>query len=105
MRIVLKNLLQIVSASGSDLEITDDGRTVARTESKSERRDGIERLEDVALSIDVRASQGGIKIVLLAVMPENELLSLAVTVFPELPQCKAIADFPVLAHSGISIEM
>src|SRR6266704_2138139 len=62
MRIVLKNLLQIVSASGSDLEIADDGRPVARTERESERRDGIERLEDVALSIDDGASKGGIGI-------------------------------------------
>src|SRR5216683_6230557 len=105
MRIVLKNLLQIVSASGSDLEITDDGRPVERTECKSERRDGIERLEDVALSIDDGASKGGIKIVLLDDMPENELLRLAVTVFPEESLCKAIFDFAGVGQCGIGIEM
>src|SRR5947207_714490 len=103
--IVLKNLLQIVEVAGSDFEIADDRRPVAGTESKCERRDGVERLEHVALAVDDGAAKGGIKVVLLNDAPGNELLRLAVAVFAEEPLRKAIFDFAGVGRSGIGIEM
>src|SRR6266480_3062073 len=103
--IVLKNLLQIVEVAGSDFEIADDRRPVAGTESKCERRDGVERLEDVALAVDDGAAKGGIKVVLLNDAPGNELLRLAVAVFAEEPLRKAIFDFAGVGKSGIRIVM
>ena len=105
MGIVLKNLLQIVEVAGSDFEIADDRRPVAGTESKCERRDGVERLEHVALAVDDGAAKGGIKVVLLNDAPGNELLRLAVAVFAEEPLRKAIFDFAGVGKSGIGIEM
>jgi len=61
LRIVLKNLLQVVRAAGSDLEIADDRRPVAGSEGKRERRDGVQRLEDVALPVDDGATNVGSK--------------------------------------------
>src|SRR6266849_891941 len=103
--VVLKNLLQIVAAAGSDLEIADDRRPVAGTESEGERRDGIERLEDVALAVDDGAAKVGIKVVFLDDVPGNQLLRLAVAVFPEEPLCKSIFDFAGVGKCGIGIEM
>src|SRR5438552_2445474 len=64
--IVLQNLLQIVGTAGSDFEIAHDRRPVARPKREGERRDGIERLEDVALAIDDGAAERRIKVVPIA---------------------------------------
>src|SRR6266851_7901006 len=103
--VVLKNLFQIVGPAGSDLEIADDGRPVAGTESEGERRDGIERLEDVALAVDDGVAKGGIKVVLLNDAPGNQLPRLAVAVFPEEPLRNSIFDFTGVGKCGIGIEM
>src|SRR6266851_1734745 len=103
--IVLKNLLQIVVSAGSDLEIADDRRPVAGTESESEGRDGIQRLEDVALAVDDGAAKGGIKVVLLDDAPGNKFLRLAVAVLPQKPLRKAVFDFAGVGKRGIRIEM
>src|SRR5882762_9976655 len=103
LRVVLKNLLEIVRAARSDLEIAEDGRPVARAE--SERGDGIEGLEDVALAVNDGAAKGGIKVVFLDDAPGNELLRLAVSVFAEQPLGDAIFEFAGVGESGIGIEM
>src|SRR6266852_236627 len=102
--IVVKNLLQVVVAARSDLEIADDRRPVAWTESESERRNRVECLENIALAVDDGAAKGGIKIVLLDDAPGNELLRLAVTVLPKEPLRNAIFDFAGVSKSGIGIE-
>src|SRR6202022_3876407 len=91
--IVVKNLLQIVEAAGRDLEIADDRRPVAWAERESERRDGVKRLENIALAVYDRAAKGRIKVVLLDDAPGNELTGWAVTVFPDDPLRKAIFNF------------
>src|SRR6266446_9445492 len=63
--IVLKDLLQIVRAAGSNFEIADDRRPVAGAKREGERRDGIECLEDVALAIDDGAAKRRIKVMFL----------------------------------------
>jgi hypothetical protein len=105
LEIVLKNLLQVVEAAGSDLKIADDRRPVAGTGSESERRDGVERLKNVALAVVDGVAKGRIKIVLLDDASGNELLRLAVTFLPEEPLCKAIFNFAGVSKSGVGIEM
>src|SRR5467141_682188 len=102
--IVVKNLLQIVVAARSDLEIADDRRPVAGTESERERRNRGECLENIALVVDDGAAKAGIKIVLLNDAPGNELLRLAITVLPEEPLRKAIFDFAGVGERGIGIK-
>src|SRR3989475_2460291 len=102
--IVMKNLLQIVVAARSDLEIADDRRPVAGTESESERRNRVDCLENIALAVDDSAAKGGIKIVLLNDAPGDELLRLAITVLPEEPLRKAIFDFAGVGERGIGIK-
>src|SRR6266478_1881342 len=104
LRIVLKNLLQVVRAARSDPKIADDRRPVAGSEGKGERRDGVQRREDVALPVDDGAAKCGIKVVLLHDAPGNQFLRLAVAVFPEEPLCKAIFDFAGVGKSGIGVE-
>src|SRR5260370_29403162 len=91
--VVLKNLLQIVAAAGSDLEIADDRSPVAGTESEGERRDGIERLEDVALAIGNGVAKGGIKVVLLNDAPRNQLPRLPFADFPDEPLPNSLFAF------------
>src|SRR2546421_821202 len=102
--IVVKNLLQIVAAARGDLEIADDRRPLAGTESEGERRNRVECLENIALAVDDGATKGGIKIVLLDDAPGDEFLRLAITVLPEEPLCKTIFDFAGVGESGIGIE-
>src|SRR2546427_296152 len=86
------------------LEIADDRRPVAGTESESERRNRVECLENIALAVDDSAAKGGIKIVLLNDAPGDELLRLAITVLPEEPLRKAIFDFAGVGERGIGIK-
>ena len=69
LSIVLEDLFDVVGAAGSDLDIADDGRPVAWTESEGKGRDGVERLEDVALAVDDGAAESGIEIMLLENAP------------------------------------
>src|SRR5260370_16743922 len=69
--IVLKNLFQIVEASGSDLKIADDRTPVAGAESESESRARVDPLKNIALAVDDGAAKGGIKGVLLQDAPGN----------------------------------
>jgi len=71
---------------------------------KSERRNRVECLENIALAVDDGAAKGGIKIVLLNDAPGNELLRLAITVLPEEPLRKAIFDFAGVGERGIGIK-
>src|SRR5216683_1087596 len=105
LRIVLKNLLQIVRAARSNLKIADDRRPVARAERESERRDGIQRLENVALPVNDGAAKSGIKVVLLGDAPGNEFLRLVVAIFAEEPLRYPIFDFAGVGERGIRIEM
>src|SRR6266705_625962 len=102
--IVVKNLLQIVEAARGDLQIADDRRPVAGTESEGERRNRVECLENIALAVDDGATKGGIKIVLLDDATGDEFLRLAITVLPEEPLRKTIFDFAGVSESGIGIK-
>src|SRR5207247_9035415 len=87
-----------------DLEIADNRRPVAGAKRKSERRDGIERLKDVALTIDDGAAKRRIKVMLLDNAPRNQLLRLPVAVLPKKPLRKAILDFAGVGQRRIGIE-
>src|SRR5258708_6894078 len=102
---VLKDLFQIIRTAGSDLEIADDRGPVAGTECESERRDGVEGLEDVRVAVKDGGGEGGMKVVLLDDAPGNKLLRLAVTVFPEEPLRKAVFNFAGVGKSAIGVEM
>src|SRR5258708_8140796 len=102
---VLKDLFQIIRTAGSDLEIADDRGPVAGTKCESERRDGVERLEDVPLPVNDGAAEGGIKVVLLYDGQGNRLLRLAFTVFQEEPLRKAVFNFAGVGKSAIGVEM
>src|SRR5207245_9625668 len=81
LRIVLENLFQIVVFARSDREIADDRRPIARTEGKREARDGIQRLENIALAVDDGGASGAMDMVLLHKAPGDEFLGLVVAVF------------------------
>ena len=81
MRIILKDLLHVVPAAGSEFDVADDGRPVAGPKGERERRDGIQRLKDVALSAHDGAAKGRIEIVFLKDAPGEKFLGLAVAFF------------------------
>src|SRR5215831_15733415 len=78
LRIVLENLLQIVKAARSNLEIAEDGRPASWPESKRKRRNRIQRLENVPLPVDDGPAKRRIEIVLFRNAPRNQLLRLIV---------------------------
>src|SRR5277367_813020 len=78
LRVVLEDLFQVVAATGSDGEIADDGGPVAGAEGEGEGGDGAEGFEDVALTVDNGAAEGGIEIVFLEDAPGDELDGLVV---------------------------
>src|ERR1700676_957589 len=47
LRVVLENLFGIIAAAGSELQVADDGRPVARRGGKGKSRNGIEGLKNV----------------------------------------------------------
>jgi hypothetical protein len=104
LRIVLKDLLDVVEASGGDFEIADDRRPVARAKSESERGDGVKCFENVALAVEDRAAERGIEIMLLENAPGEELFWLFVTSLPEEPLRDAVFDCVGVGEGGIGIE-
>src|SRR4029077_18638383 len=65
LRVVLKDLFGIVGTAGSELDVADDRRPVARAGGEGECGDGIEGLEDIALAGNEGAAEVGIKVMLL----------------------------------------
>lgn len=71
LSIVLEDLFNVILTTRHDLDIADDGRPVAWTESESKGRYGVERLEDVALAVHDGAAESGIEIMRLENAPRN----------------------------------
>src|ERR1700722_17337003 len=104
LRFVLEDLLQVVETAGGDLEIADDRRPVAWTESEGEWRDGVEGFEHISLAVRDSAAERRIEIVLLKNAPGEELLRLVVAGFGEQPLSDAVFDFVGVGESGVGIE-
>src|SRR5882724_298322 len=94
----------VKDAAGSDLEVAYDGRGVAGSEGESEWGDGIERFENIALTVENGAAEGGIKIMLLHQLPGKELLRLVIAgLHPEALR-HAIFDFIGIGAGGVGIK-
>src|SRR6202047_702390 len=97
-------MLGIKETAGINLEVADNWRRVARSESEGERRDGVESFENVSLAGDDGTAERGIEIMLLQQAPGDELLRLVLTGFPPEALRDAIFDFVGIGASGVSIE-
>src|SRR6266851_9429127 len=97
-------MLGIEEATGSDLEVADDGRRVTRPESESERRDGVEGFENVALAGENGAAKRGIEIMFLQQAPGEQLLRLVVAGFHPQALGDAIFDFVRVGAGGVGIK-
>src|SRR6266403_569982 len=97
-------MLGVKEATGSDLEVAYDGRRVARSESESEWGAGIERFENIALTVENGAAEGGIKIMLLDQLPGKELLRLVVAGLHPEALGHAIFDFIGIGAGGVGIK-
>src|SRR6266403_3979874 len=97
-------MLGVKEATGSDLEVAYDGRRVPRSESESEWGDGIERFENITLTVENGAAEGGIKIMLLDQLPGKKFLRLVVAgLHPEALR-DAIFDLIGVGASGVGVE-
>src|SRR5690348_10125086 len=104
LRVVLKDLFEIIEAARSDLEVADDGRPIARAEGESKGRDGIERLQDVPLAFQDGAAEGGVKVMLLQNAPGDKLLRLIIACLGKEALREAIFDFIGVGQRRIGIE-
>src|SRR5260370_24574845 len=97
-------MLGIKEAAGSDLEVADDRGRVARSECKSEWRDGIESVENVALAVENGAAERWIEIVLLHQAPGKELLGLVIAGFHPEALRNAIFDFVGVGACSVGVK-
>src|ERR1700674_1154024 len=104
MRIILEDLLHVDPAAGRKFVVTDDGRRVARTEGKRERRDGVESLKNVALAIYDGAAKGRIEIVFLKDGPGQEFLGRVVALLEEQALGETILDFIGVGDRSVGIK-
>src|SRR5258707_4515589 len=73
LRIVFEDLLGIVAAAGSELDVADDWRPVARGGGEGNRGDGMKRCDDVGVDGKERAEECGIEIMFLNDAPGKEI--------------------------------
>jgi len=104
LRIVLENLFGVVFFARCDFDVADDRRPISGSEGERERRNGIERLQDVSLPVNDGATERGIEIMFLNQPPGNEFARLVVAVFKEEPLRDAVFDFAGVAQCGVGIE-
>jgi len=104
LRVVFKDLLGIVAAAGSELDVADDRGPVARGGGESERGDGIKRFEDVALAGNERAAECGIEIMFLNDAPGKEIHRLSVAGFYVKMLDDAVFDFVGVGEGGVAVE-
>src|SRR5713226_1198929 len=97
-------MLGIEEAAGSDLEVADDGRRVARPESESEWRDGVEVFENVALAVENGAAERWIEVVLLHQTPGEELPRLVIAGLRPQALRDAIFDFVGVGAGGVGVK-
>src|SRR5437763_12071047 len=76
----------------------------SRPKRKSKRRDGIQRLKNVALPVDDGPAERGIEIMLLRDAPGNHFLRLLLAVFPVKALRKTIFDFAGVRQRGVAVE-
>jgi len=104
LRVVLQDLLGVITAAGREPEIADDRRPVARRRSEGKGSDGIESLKDVALAGDEGAAKRGIEIMLLDDVPGEEIDGLVVAVFDVEMLGEAVFEFVGVGEGGVAVE-
>src|SRR5208337_1405202 len=104
LRVVLEDLLGVVVPAGSEFEVADDGRPVARGGGEGEGGDGVQGLEDIALAGDQCAAESGIKIMFLYDAPGKEIDGLLVARFDVEMLHEAVFDFVGVGESGVAVK-
>src|SRR5207302_1032761 len=77
LRVVVHAELRVVPAAGCDAQVAHYRREAPRAAGKGERRDRVERLEDVALAAHNSAAEGRVEVILLGNSPGQQLLGRA----------------------------
>src|SRR6266568_2512130 len=104
LRVVLENLLEVIRAAGRDLEITHDGRPIARPERKRKGRNRIQRLKNVPLAVHNGPAKRGIEIMLLCDAPGNQLLRLLVAGLRIQSLRETVLHFAGVGQRGIAVK-
>src|ERR1700738_2862033 len=104
LMIIFQNLFSIEAAAGRDLKVTDQWGPVSRSAGKSEWRNRIQRLEDVACTGNNCAAERRIEVMFLRDAPGKKLGGVVVAVFHKKTLRNAVLDFIGIGDRGIGVE-
>src|SRR6266852_863318 len=102
--IVFQYLFGVVMAAGSKFHVADDRRPITGRGSEREWSNGIERLEDVALSGNQCAAEGVIEIMFLHDFPGKEIDRLAIAAFYIQALRESVFNFVGVGERGIAVK-